>query len=472
MKHLPAVIVLVALLLFLMQATLPEEPYLYDEADYMYAAALGFFANYSDTPTLSIAAFFRIGLDRGKDPAQRQGLSELIRRTNDIIFYRHWHGPFYHYFLIPVSRLGLNEFWTRASMLAIPVCSLLGLYFGCLWLVPGRRGIMMALLACALFLSSYSVDRSSELAPHQLFALCLLCSLILLAKAATTGRRPFWYLAVVAAALAFCTLEIAFVLVLTLAICGYLERKRLHMTWPLAARSLLVFVATVLVVWPAAIFKLSFLKAYVFMAYLALFRKAPWGEVGFLETWQSRLLNSPMEWTLVLLSVVLFCRYRALADRRVAYPMLILILLMIAATLHVSTNTARYSLLFMPALDLFAAFTLSGVLASWRRQAGNVAVALLSIGLFATACYELPARPSNPNPRPSAVLSFVRVNKLDDKALLVPQADLPMIHYYFPKTRLRGYYDVRPSPPDLVSFAADAILYPGYPIRFERSHAF
>src|SRR5262249_940343 len=57
MKHLLVVILLVAILLLLMKANLPAEPYVYDEADYMYAAAFGFFANYSDTPTLAAAAF-------------------------------------------------------------------------------------------------------------------------------------------------------------------------------------------------------------------------------------------------------------------------------------------------------------------------------------------------------------------------------------------------------------------------------
>jgi hypothetical protein len=47
-----------------------------------------------------------------------------------------------------------------------------------------------------------------------------------------------------------------------------------------------------------------------------------------------------------------------------------------------------------------------------------------------------------------------------DKTLLVPQADLPMIHYYFPATRLRGYYTAQPTPADLEGFASDAILYP------------
>src|SRR6202163_881660 len=109
MKHLLAVAVLVALLLFLITRNVSPDPYVYDEADYMYAASLGHFANWTDTPTLSVPEFLRIGMGRGRQTGGRQELSEFIRQSNDVLFYRHWHGPLYHFILIPVSRLGLNE---------------------------------------------------------------------------------------------------------------------------------------------------------------------------------------------------------------------------------------------------------------------------------------------------------------------------------------------------------------------------
>jgi hypothetical protein len=58
------------------------------------------------------------------------------------------------------------------------------------------------------------------------------------------------------------------------------------------------------------------------------------------------------------------------------------------------------------------------------------------------------------------VLEHIRQAKLTDKNLLVPQSDLPMIHYYFPAARLRGYYTPQPMPGDLEGFAPDAILSP------------
>ncbi len=470
MKHVLAVALLVIAFLFLMSRSVFPDPYLYDEADYMYTASLGYAANYTDSPTLSITEFLRIGLGRGRESGNRQDLSTFIRQSNDVVFYRHWHGPLYHFILIPISGRGLNEHDVRAAMLLIPSLSVAAIYLGCVWLVPGLPGILAGLLSSALFLSSLTVLRSAELAPHQLFVLCFLGCLIFLAKVIFTGHRSHWYAAVIMAGLAFCALEVTFVLVLTLIICGYLERRRLEAGWGFAARSAGLFIFTILVVWPSAIYKLSFVKAYLFMAYLALFRKSPWGDAGFLDTWRIRFLSSPLEWALVALAVIVFFRRRE-AEKRLAYPMLTFAVLMLGATARVLSETARYSLPFMPALDVFAGLTLAPILSLMRKPTAIALTALTSVGLYAVAFYQLTEHPRNPNPHPSAVLDFIRQAKLTDSAILVPQDDLPMIHYYYSKTQLRGYYGERPTPADLNGFMPDAILYPGYPIRLERTLA-
>jgi len=76
----------------------------------------------------------------------------------------------------------------------------------------------------------------------------------------------WWYAAVVAGGLACCTLEIGFVLISTLLVHGYTLRDRIEVS-----PSLALLAVTVVAVWPAAVFKLSLVKGYVFMAYLALF---------------------------------------------------------------------------------------------------------------------------------------------------------------------------------------------------------
>jgi Dolichyl-phosphate-mannose-protein mannosyltransferase len=433
---------LLVLFLLLITRNVSSEPYVYDEADYMYAASLGFIANWSDTPSIPIADFARAGISR----ASRQALSKQIRNGNDALFYRHFHGPLFHYLLIPVSRFGWNERGVRTALLIIPAASLAVIYFGC-------QPLIGAFLAAVLFLSSYSVIGSTELAPHQLFALCSLGCLILLAKAISTGRRAYWYGCIVASGLAFCTLEVAFVLILTVAICGFVERRRWQVDGRFVAQSAGTFLATVLIIWPAAILRLSFMKAYAVLAYLALMRE-PWGHVGFIDTWRARILDSPFEWALILLGVMLWIGNR----RRSIYPIGLFATLMLLATLRVLTSTPRYALVFVPALDLLAGLALVPSLGPLRRPASFAVVALAVAGLYVNACYQVVNQPRNPNPRSAAVQTYIHQNELQNKAILAPQADLPALHYYFPGMRLRGYFGEAPTAADRVGFAADAIL--------------
>jgi len=445
------------MLLFLMARNVAPDPYIYDEADYMYAASLGFAANYTDSPTLPIADFVRTGLARGKDPAERQRLSEQIRASSDVVFYRHWHGPLYLYVLLPISRLALIEQQTRTVMLAIPALTLVTLYCGCLWLIPGRAGIFAALTSSVLLVSGTAATESTELAPHQLFALLSVVFLFALSKFIGTGRRTYWYGAVVTAALAFCTLEVSFVLICTLAICGYVERRQVQIGWRVVANSLALFAATVLVVWPAAIYKLSFVKGYLFMAYLGLFRTAPWGNDGFLDVWGRRVLESPLEWAAFAVSLYLFFRN---TGQRQTYPMLLYVSVMLLVTARVVSSSTRYSLLFMPALDIFSALTLAPFLAASPGRVLSSAIMLFSAFLGIGEYREF-TRNRNPDPRPPAILNDIRENRLQNTTLVVPQEDLPMIHFYFPNMHLHGYAGPDPG------VSGDGILYRGYPVRVE-----
>lgn len=443
-RHVLVFCALLGLFLRLITRGVSSEPYVYDEADYMYAAGLGLAANWTDSGSMPIGDFVRAGLRDG----DRRHLSELIRSGNDVLFYRHFHGPLFHYVLVPLARLHLSERATRMAILAIPCISLAIVYFGGLWI--GKRGLFPA----ALFLSSYAVIGSTEVAPHQLFALCALASLILLLKAIETKDRRYWYGAIVAAALGFCTLEIAFVLVATLAICCCIERVRWRVGAAFIAKSVGLFIVIVFVVWPAAIMKLSFLKAYAVLAYEQFYRTGTWGSAGFLDTWSDRVWNSPVEWLLVFMGVA-----AAIAMRKAAvYPIAIFAALMLAANLRVWTLTPRYSLAFVPALDLLAGLTLVPSRGPLRRPASFAFVALAVAALYGNAWLRITHRARNENPRSATVLTFIYRNRLEHKAVLAPQADVPALHYYFPGMRLRGYFSDVPSPADRDGFPADAVI--------------
>ena len=453
MRHILAVLILLALFVALMARSVGSNPYTYDEADYMYAASLGFGANYADRPTLPLVDFVRIGLAKGKDPSQRQALSGLIRTSNDVVFYRHWHGPLFLYLLIPVSHLAGDEHQVRSMMLAIPALTLAAIYFGCVWLIPGPAATRTALASSLLFLSSASLAGSNELAPHHLFALLSVCFLFLLAKFVVSDRPVWWYAAVVAGGLAFCTLEIAVVPIFMLLIYGYTVRKRIEVP-----ASFALFAATVVAVWPAAAYKLSFVKGYAFMTYLAMFRSAPWGNEGFFGIWRSRVSDSPLEWVAIGAGLVIYFRKRAAARRYLANPILMYAFLTLAATARVLSSTPRYSLLFMPILDIFAALMLGSFMATTSRRA-VYATGALFCGLLVINEYRLLARPRNPDAGPAAALHYIREKGLEDSALLVPQDQLPMLHYYFPLAHLRGYYGREPSSADLTKFTTKEVLY-------------
>lgn len=430
---------LLTLFLLLALPHVSSDPYTYDEADYMSAARFGYAANWSDTPSISMTDFVRAGLHRsGARP-----LSERIRGSNDVLFYRHFHGPLLHYLLIPISHQGWNERDTRAALLVIPAASLAVIYFGCLWLASDTA----ALLAAMLFLASHAVLFSSEIAPHQLFALCSLGCLMFVMKAAATHRQAYWFGGVITAGLAFCTLEVGCILVITVAICGWIAWRQL------LAKSFAVFLGTVLVAWPGAILRLSFVKAYTAMAYLGSTRQSPWGPSGFLDTWHERVFDSPVEWGLI--AIALLFGVRAL---RGWYPVGIFAALMLLATLRVYTVTPRYSLTFLPVLDVLAGLALLTPLALLRRPASLAVVTLAVTGLGGSAWVQVVCRSRNSNPRSTAVLTYIQQNALENKAVLVPQSDLPALHFYFPAMRLRGYAGEVPTQADRTGFTADAVI--------------
>jgi len=470
MRHVPIVLVFVALLMILAWRVALDSPYAYDEADYMYATKLGPLANFTDTPTMPIVEFLRTGLERGKDSRQASQLSEMIRGANDVVFYRHWHGPLYSYWLLLTSHFGLDEHRMRLFTLAFPICSLLVIYLGCIWIFGEAQGTLAAVFASALFVWSVPTVRSTELAPHQAFVCCFLVCLILLSKTVATGSRLYFYWAVVAAALCCGLLEVGFVAVATVILCGYFERRSLRPDRAFGIRSLLAFLATVLVIWPGAIMKLSFVKGYLFMAFLAIFRKSPWGPEGFIGTWEKRFSSSPVEWLVIGVSLLIWKFSRRLeGTRRTLYPFLVYAALMLVATLRVTTATPRYALLFEPALDVLAGCVLALYFVKFTRPATAHAVAaVLGLILFTETWVNLKRHPVVPDSRLPSLLAYVRENHLENGRMLVPQADVPTLHYYFPNSHLRGYADQLPELSTLRDGRADGLLYPGLPLRYEQ----
>lgn len=442
-------------------------PYLYDEADYMCVAAQGAAANYLDSPSQPLAEFLRMGLAEGRDPARRGSLSEFIRGSGDVNFYRHWHGPLYFFWLKAVSFKEAVAPAVRPWFIVFPLATMLAIYFGALWIFAPPVDLPAAVLSATLFLWSYPVSRANEIAPHQMYTLWYVLVLVLLAKLMTTplaatggdvtGTRRYWYAAVAFTAVAFATMEISFTLVAVLLILAWRERKNWQLDRAWAVRSLLLFAGVATALWPTGLLKLSVIKSYVFMAYLAVFRPNAWGDLTLAETWRRRLIESPVEWLLIAAALVLF---RAGRDRA-AFPALLYSLITLAAVFRVNSDTPRYMFPYLAGLDLLAGFVLAerivGLRAPWR----VAAVATLAVLLGMDTARQVAAHPMRPDLRPQAVLDAVRENHYDSRPVLVPLGDLPMLHYYFPRATLHSYRT--PQPPEN---AEEITLLPGYPVQW------
>jgi len=443
MKHILILSGVIAVLAILARGTIIPGPFTYDEADYAYGASLGWLANALDSPTMSLSDFVKMGLSRGREAGAKRELSDIVRDSGDVLFYRHWHGPGYSDWLSLVRYLTADERVTRMSNYFFPIAAAILMYFATLWLLPGPAGQIAAILSGALYLWSYPVVRSSELGPHQFFAGCVAVTLLLLAKAATAperSARSYWYAAVFAAGVAFCLLEVCFALILTMLFCAYALRARLEPDLRFAARSVGLFVGTVFIIWPGALLKLSFIKAYFFMAYLAVFRRNAWGPGATVAgTWWLRFVQSPVPWILAAIGAIWFIKVRP--RPAVLLPFLTFTLIMSAAIFPVKTEMARYTLPLWPGLVLFAACSAGLTLANWKPAVRLPATGFILAAMLATSLPSLRAQLPHPNTRCDRMLALIRDRGLATKALLVPHEDLPMLHYYFPRSRFEQYYD-------------------------------
>ena len=427
---------------FLVRGTIPGGPYPYDEADYMYAASLGVTANATDTPSLWLGDFIRIGLNRGRDSSQRTSLSEMVRSSGDVNLYRHWHGPLQVYWLMMTSAAKGDEATMRSLTLVFHGVTFLVIYFGCLWIVPETWGRTAGVLASSLYLFSYTHLRTAvEIAPHAIFALFAVATLFLVAKMIATGNLRYWYLAVATSALGFVTMEVTLVLLITMAACCWRERVCRGPGVRIVSRSVALFLGIVLLLWPAALLRLSFVKAYLFMAYLAIARSGPWGQVSLFETWRLRVANAPLEWALLGLGVAAyFARSRRDEQlRQLGVPFLIYGVLMVLALLRVTTDSPRYSSPFLPAFHCLAGISLAAVMERWPSKVRTIAVAVVVLGLSVSVWSKLPHALSGDDNVDRSMLALLRTQDIEGKQIWVPQSKLPTVHYYFPQARLRGY---------------------------------
>jgi hypothetical protein len=139
---------------------------------------------------------------------------------------------------------------------------------------------------------------------------------------------------------------------------------------------------------------------------------------------------------------------------------------MIFATLRVYSESQRYTTAFLAALDLFAAWSLSALLARNARPWVTYATLFMLCGLlYLSADRQLSRYVPRGDPRQADALNALRAAGLQDKAVLIPEPDFPTVHYYLPNMRAHAYANATALPAELKISRFDAVLYPDYSLR-------
>ena len=429
---------LAALFLALFHNLPSHQPYMYDEADYVSASTKGLVANILERPSMSIAEFLKIGLDRNKQ-ANRAGLSDIVRASHDVTFYRHYHGPLYFYWLAAIGPLvHFDEYAMRASGLCWHILTFALIYFGVLLLSSSR---IAALIAGCLFLFGQSnISTDIQITPHISYVCFTISTLLVFARYIQNGNVAIWYASVVLFAAAFCSVEYALLLPIAFA-CTFAISPNRRPPARVLVRSAILFSCCLIMLWPLGLLELSALKGYISISYLATQRTGVYGDGTPLGIWLRHFSDSPVEYIVLLAGTALFTL--SLARRRAPLflaPLLAYAVLMLLTTLKNRSLSATYISSILPPLFVVSGMAIASALKGLRPVYSifATAVVLISVGLGGYAL--LLRQAAQPMYRPEqGIIAAIRGNRMERSNVLVPSDFLPAISYYFPQMIIHGY---------------------------------
>ncbi len=443
-------ICLYALVALIYAPVISDHPFGYDEADYMWAGKQGLWANYSGEHAISLVEFVRKGLELSRHAGERQSLSEYIRSTGDIDFYRHYHGPMYVYWLALLHRAGVREENVfRGSGLLIHFASATLILFG-IWAIFPSLPPIAALLACALFVfDRAALSAASGITQHVLFTFFCIASLLACSRFLRNLELKWFYASVALIACAVCTVETSVLMLAALGVSMIVEHRRIRMKWPtlrglggLIGRGIGVFALTMLVCWPMGVLKLGIAKGFLQLAYIAVYRKT-FSPLGPLGLWETEFSVSPAEFSLLVAgAVTAFILWRGFAQRRELLPWLAFIVVFFLVTLKV---TVPYTYYYAPLTASFAVATgaAAGILWNrwpWLGRAGLLLVILTSIIAMTIPFREVLRQGKATRPDESSVLKLVGEYPVEvGRQLYLPFQLVPMLHYYHPDIKTVGY---------------------------------
>jgi hypothetical protein len=450
LKRIDMLIISAALVIFVLifARVVPSDRFGYDESDYMYAVSKGIRANYLDEPTIPISTFIGKGLEGLRGRITSDSLSDFIRTSDDINFYRHYHAPLSFYWVI-ANRLilGDREALIRWSSLFCLMLGYVVIYSGCLSLW-GEQARLAAVVASTLFLlSRTNIATAVRLGPHSLYVLVSIATLLGISKLIIKPGKNQLYIVSILLCLSMLTLEYAVLLILTLVACVLLFRKELSSSCSRSevissvVRAAVLFFLVFVLVWPAGLFKASIVKNYTFFAYFTLKRSGAYGTDPFYQVWLWRFLSSPVEYLLILGTIgwLVVARARGRMERW-TLPFSIYAALVFATTVRNKSTSPTYVSSMLPPLHVLAGAAV--LRAAGLRVSRQFAVGAIVILAALTSNYSnyLSAKSAGGNRTPAdRLVDFYRENPVAFKSILVPKGLLPTLHFYFPDARFIAY---------------------------------
>ena len=424
---------------------LPSGLYTYDEADYLFAAKSGIAANYLDKGAISIFSFVATGLRAGFDKTKWSALSLAVRSSNDITFYRHFHGPLYFYWLACCRACGIStEAHMRYATFLLLLFIAAGLAFFIHRLFP-QNFILIALPPLAALMTGPSMILTvNHITPHALYLFLSLACLGLLSLFCATKQRRYWYWSLVCASLSFATLEYALFLVIALLAALFFFRK--DIVAPLdkngrrhfAIVSCACFFLPLLLLWPSGFYKLTIVKNYLYYLYFTFVRGGYYSALSPAQVWWLRFQESPAEYLFILAGIAALPP--VLKKFRFLLPAAIYGLLVLATTVRNTSPFPQYISSVFPVFYLLVAAAIYLFLQGKTPIVRIVlSAAIVSFTVISGVRYFSGKAPVSLQRMPFQITSLRDLESLvaDRNTPLFLKMDfIPALHYYFPDSRL------------------------------------
>jgi len=418
--------------------TVSHDYFFFDEADYMYAVHQGVANNYLDRGAIPFGHFLKMGFSKGRHKGNNKDLSDYIRSSGDISFYRHYHGPLYFYWLSLGNVFGFRTEasyrWLGYSLVfALIVLMIAGLYSA-----TDSKDLSTILLGPLMLVMSYTVRYTfSQLTPHAIYLVTSLATLIFSALYLKTNNRKYHYLCMISIGLSFLSIEYAILLAITIVLTLWLFRAKLFRGWDLlkmarfAGISLAFFLVPIISLWPSGIFKCTLIKDYLFFAYFALVRGDAYGTDSFWTAWYNRMAAAPMEYSIII--ITLFLTPLILRKKVINIPFLIYAILIIITMFRNNSPIPNYVSSLMPCLFFISSQAVGIIFQRLKKPADATPFAVILVALAALNNPVLALNTEGPFQKSpaNAIIDAIKAENKHSR-VLVPRGYIMALHFYFP----------------------------------------